>query len=238
VIVFSLHPSPKPTDIVCYYEVTRNSGAVRLGFAAPGYPQTAELGDLACSIALDTASGSVYFNMDRKLVMPLTTASNYWQSETIGCGFNVTTREVFYTRNSQFMGVQENIMLQVYRPSIQLKQSANCKVNFGTHPFMYAPLADRKVASTLLLGRIADKMRIQADNQLVWPEYYKWGLAQSNRPMAPFAMDAADMPVRLLWPLSEFSVVLSFDSSTAQKRRCTCRSRTCRTAPSCRDPRH
>ncbi|KAK6497897.1 hypothetical protein TWF481_012295 [Arthrobotrys musiformis] len=152
--VFADSPISPKVDVF-YYEVT-------LTMTDPGKPYVA-VGLVADPCPTDRTPGLAYSNTtsyawhgdDGRLYTSRVPGSWYSFStqipfktgDVIGCGHNKVLREVFYTRNGEYIGVGwglDNITSERLWPAVGAKATFSAAVNFGATPFAWTGLEELK----------------------------------------------------------------------------------------------
>ncbi|KAF3278563.1 hypothetical protein TWF970_004570 [Orbilia oligospora] len=150
--VFADAPIPPKVDVF-YYEVT-------LRISDPGSPYVA-IGLVADPCPTDRMPGLAYSNTtsyawhgdDGRLYTSRAPGSWYYfnnqtafkTGDVIGCGYNKVLKEVFYTRNGEYIGVGwglENITGERLWPAVGSKAMFSATINFGATPYMWPGLEE------------------------------------------------------------------------------------------------
>jgi hypothetical protein len=135
--------TPNATRNIGYFEVTivdrGQLGDIYVGVSLPGGAKLKRL------LSLSVARGCVRLNLtsERPFCAPLLAG------DLVGVGVNFATRDVFFTRNGEFLGTayrvpDDAVMLSNLRAGIGLRSVGECvRVNFGVSPFAFDFRADR-----------------------------------------------------------------------------------------------
>lgn len=100
-----------PLFNIGYFEVKvldlRSRGVVAVGLACKEYPNTAQPGWKRISYGYHSDDGNLYHNSGQPIGSIKVNEKNemFGMGDVVGCGFNLESKEVFYTKNGQYLGV-------------------------------------------------------------------------------------------------------------------------------------
>jgi len=130
--------APIATNVTwSYFEVLIVSGGTRgtigIGFACQNYPLDQQPGWQTESYAYHGDDGNKFSNGEHNRFGP-----RFTTGDIIGCGYNNVTKEIFYTKNGQFVGVAfENCPNSLYPTVALASPGERIHVNFGQTPFLF-----------------------------------------------------------------------------------------------------
>ena len=142
-------PAPIHSQELAYFEVTiqdDNPSHILIGLAAKATATNHMPGFDESSFMLHGANGRLFHNSFNRDSRPFTTPLR--NGDTIGCGYDRTKGEIFYTRNGQLIGVAfAHVAEEEYLAEIGMNQTNEqilIRINFGETPFKYAILNNSK----------------------------------------------------------------------------------------------
>jgi hypothetical protein len=143
VVQCSLPFSPYHAETFSYFEVLiekLDKGHVSIGLSNHEYPLNLHIGWLKRSYGYHSDDGRKFKwkdhesgTNDGELYGP-----SFGQGDTIGCGLNLQTRELYYTKNGSFLGVAFTNVYGILYPSVALTGPGDTMVANFYPPFKYS----------------------------------------------------------------------------------------------------
>lgn len=94
------------------------------------------------SFAMDVRDGGLYCSSDDYKNPAFKVSDPCQPGDVLGCGYNLETKEIFFTRNDKLLGVAfQNVPVSVYYAACGFRPSNQQTVtfNFGQEPFVFKP---------------------------------------------------------------------------------------------------
>jgi ankyrin repeat protein len=129
-----------PEDPLTYFEITvidhGKRNIITFGLTFEEFDLDALPGWKKKTIGYHGDDGQLFYNRGRGTPW----GTRYGTGDTVGCGVNYKTREVFFTKNGEFLGVAvKGVSVDKWFPTVGFRSpSAIVRVNFGLEPFKFS----------------------------------------------------------------------------------------------------
>ncbi|ELP94612.1 hypothetical protein EIN_497920 [Entamoeba invadens IP1] len=123
---------------VFYFEVTfdKIEPSVQyvfgIGLAPQSYPKNRMVGWDKDALGYHSDDGNLFYNSGSGKNYH----TGYGEGDTVGCGFDVKRKEVFFTLNGKVLP-SIKVTQESFFPAVSMKKTKSFKVNFGAEPFVY-----------------------------------------------------------------------------------------------------
>ncbi len=131
-------PASTEGESYFYFEVSivdmGSAGSVSVGIGPPEYSVSRPPGWDAGSFALHSEDGALFAESSTSRQTSVVVG----QGDVIGCCWDCSTREVFWTRNGRHVNVAVETTREEFSPTVGLDGKCTVRVNLGLSPFLFS----------------------------------------------------------------------------------------------------